>query len=183
MQNVQEWIELIKPWNDIQNIGYTSRRIDQKMQVRNTYLDSDKAESTDMIQEPQWSWELQAITHFTHKVLWKNDFGARNWDWLYIPSDWTYMIKCSFTYMPVDQYDEVTVAIIKNKTVDDFNYQTDVILEISFVAPMGYPAYTMSEQEVVNLSKWDILNIGAYVGTNNPYPFQSWTVVDIIKLS
>ena len=182
IQKAQEWIDLIRPWDDIRNVGYTSRRINQKMQVMNTYLDSDKAESTDNLQEPQGSGELQAITHFTHTVLWKNNFWERGQDWFYIRSDWTYILKCSFTYWPVWEYDEVLVHIIRNWDVD--TYPQDVILAISFISLSWYQYHTISGREVVNLNKWDILNVGVYLGsTLSLYPMETWTTVDIIKLS
>lgn len=182
IQKTQEWIDLIRPWDDIRNVGYTSRRINQKMQVMNTYLDSDKAESHDYIPEPEWSWDLSPINHFTHTVLWKNDFWAKGQWNIYIPSSWTYILKCTFTSMPVDQSDEIIVDVIKNWDID--SYPQDIILNITYIAPWGYQAGTISEMVIVNLEKWDVLTVWAYIGAVwHPYPVETRTTINLIKLS
>lgn len=181
IQKAQEWAELIRPWDEIRNVGYTSRRIDQKMQVRNTYLDWDNAGSIDQLAEPQWSWELQAINHFTHKVVWKNAFDELWESWIYIPSDWTYIVKCMIWLWPIDENDVVMLVVQKNAVIWE---SWEVILQKYIIADHWSPHETFEDWAIVNLNKWDVLYVWAWAWCQySAYPIDSHTHINLVKLS
>lgn len=181
IQNTQEWIDLIRPWDDIRNVGYTSRRIDQKMQVRNTYLDSDNADSTDNLQEPQGSGELQQISHFVHKIVWKNAFDEQGQDWIYIPSDWTYIVKCMVWLWPIDENDIIMFVVQKNAQIGE---SWEVILQKYIVADHWNSHERFDDWVITNLNKWDILYVWVWAWCQySPYPIESDTHINLVKLS
>ncbi len=179
MQETQEWIDLIMPWNDIENIWYTSRRINQKMQVRNVYLDSDKARSIDDIPSTQLV-ELQPVQNFTHTILWNNDFWEAWEDWIYIPADWTYLIKYTLRIAGSISW-WVTAVILRNASIDNYS-ESDIVIELDWMWNWTIPTRFLMDTVCVDLSKWDMLNVWVGLGSNSA-TLTCVSDISVIKLS
>ncbi len=176
IQKTQEWIDLIRPWNDIRNVGYTSRRINQKMQVMNTYLDWDRASSYDHIYDDQ----PMTVSNLGHKITWNYGFDE-GWQWsINIPLDWTYIITCRVDAILVEEHEAVYVWVVKNGG--------GAILDLEFISDRICTTYTLRWTEIVDLKKWDTLTVVitamsllSWVSLN--YPKDSITHISIVKLS
>lgn len=75
------------------SMGYTDRAINQKKQVRNTYLDSCTFEWQRSVTSTN---TLELTTSVSYTTVWWYDFTRASW--FVIPADWTYIITVS-TFM------------------------------------------------------------------------------------
>lgn len=93
LQKVQYPIENIKQEETIAWIWYTQRPINQKTQVRNTYLDSCTISATQQLPVPSWAWEWVVVSWYTYNTVWKYSFVWQNTNEIKIPTTWTYSIN------------------------------------------------------------------------------------------
>lgn len=176
IQKTQEWIDLIRPWDDIRNVGYTSRRINQKMQVMNTYLDWDMANSFDNI----YNDEEMIVSHLQHEITWNYDFWEVWQSGIKVPLDWTYIITCVVDVMLIENNEAVYVWVVKN--------WSGAVLNMRYISDRVDAQYTLRWTEIVNLQKWDILTVSVTAislvsWVSLDYPKDVITHINLVKLS
>lgn len=169
VQDIQKMDDMINPWDMIDNIWYTRRRINEKTQVFNVFLDWDISTGSKSISNSTMVW----FTNLTHEITWKKAFNALWWNGYYIPNWWTYIIKLAASVVWWTTVN-TQIDVIKNSTIATYTID-DVVLSLSWTKGMW-------DWCVANLNKWDNLIIWIAVSSNT-YPVTANITVNIIKLS
>ena len=130
--------------------GIATPKQDARVQVNNIvrYLDWVKANASQIIPTPMWSWEWTLVSWYTYTVIWKLDF--KSWtNGINIPLSWTYLINIR--------------VIIDDLFWDMWLTKLEVLKNWSYLLSEWklyltyYESITISSVE--NLQKWDIIQV------------------------
>jgi hypothetical protein len=148
----------------VQEFWRTTRPLNQRTQVMNTYLDSVQWINTLVI----WDWVETIIPHYVYYktgILW--------WDRV----DWEFQIVSSWTY--IIQVDFSTETVGWELTLTIYNWTTDIYTRTKVIDSIFEKEQDISR--VFKRNKWDVITCS--LTQTSWWDSWVWIVVSIIKIS
>lgn len=164
IENPQQPLVPLERSETISWIGYVQRPINQRKQVRNTYLDNINIGILSSV------WFIPTFTLENWNIIksWTLN-RVLDWDKIYVPETWTYIINAS-----------TTIVVGSPATTSELRLSYDGIIKLVIWVLSTSPYGMWSATTVLNIKKWDYLLIKA--GTNSSW-WQIRLDISVTKIS